>query len=404
MWRDDFPALKHTVNGKPLAFLDTAASAQKPQVVIDALTNVLSGAYANIHRGLYHNSQVTTTAFENVRAKVARFIGADSPETIVFTRNSTESINLVARAWGTAHLQAGDEVLLTEMEHHANLVPWQLLRDDLGIVLKHVPMTADGVLDVAAIDALVTPKTKLFAFVQVSNALGVINPAKEMIARARAINPHIKILIDASQSVVHGGVDVTDLDCDWLTWTGHKLYGPNGIGVLYGKPDALESMRPYQGGGDMIETVTLQHSTYKHAPYRFEAGTPPIAETIALGAAIDYVSAIGLDAIADHETKLTRYMLDALRMVPALRLYAPDAPRVGVASFTIAGCHTADVAMILDKCGVAVRTGHHCCMPLMARLGISGTVRASLGLYSNQSDIDQLIDGLSKARRMLAAA
>jgi cysteine desulfurase/selenocysteine lyase len=400
-YRADFPVLRKKMNGKPVVFLDSGASAQKPQMVIDAMRAVMDTDYANIHRGLYQFSQVTTSRFEAVRQKVADFIGAASEREIVFTRNATEGINLVAQSWGRTHLVPGDEIIISGMEHHANIVPWQLLRDQTGIVIKIIPVLDDGTLDFEAFGKLLNNKTRLVSVVQVSNALGTINPVADIIAATRSFNPDIKILIDGSQAVVHGAVNVAALGCDFYVFTGHKLYGPTGIGVLYGCYDVLQSMPPYQGGGDMIERVTFDKTTYKDAPGRFEAGTPAIVEVIGLGAAIDYVCNIGMPVIAAYEKKLLTYGLARLAEVPGLTLYGPQQDRAGIMSFTADWGHAGDIAMILDQCGVAVRSGHHCCQPLMARFGVDATLRASLGLYSNESDIDSLIDGLLKAKELL---
>ena len=402
-YRNDFPVLRKKMNGQPVAFLDSAASAQKPQVVIDAMRAVMETDYANIHRGLYQFSQVTTARFEAVRQKIADFIGAGSEKEIVFTRNATEGINLVAQSWGRTFMAPGDEVIISGMEHHANIVPWQLLRDQIGIVLKIIPVLEDGTLDFEAFGKLLSNKTRLVSVVQVSNALGTINPVEDIIEATRAFNPDIKILIDGSQGIVHGAVNVTALDCDFYAFTGHKLYGPTGIGVLYGRADILNAMPPYQGGGDMIERVTFEKTTYKDAPGRFEAGTPAIVEVIGLGAAIDYVAQIGMVAIAAQETKLLAYALGRLRDVPGLKLYGPlTGYRAGIMSFTAEWGHPGDIAMILDQCGVAVRSGHHCCQPLMQRFGIDATLRASLALYSNETDIDSLVGGLLKAKELLS--
>lgn len=400
-YRNDFPILQTQMNSKPLAFLDTGASAQKPQSVIDAMNNVQTGGYSNIHRGLYAISQQLTADFEAVRAKIAQFIGANSEKEIVFTRNATESINLVAQSWGRAHLSEGDEIIITEMEHHANIVPWQLLRDQIGIVIKVIPVLDNGTLDLDVFQSLLSTKTKLVGVVHTSNALGTINNINKIIELSRKLNPKIKVLIDGSQSVVHSSINVTDLDADFFVFTGHKLYGPTGIGVLYGKYDVLDSMLPYQGGGDMIERVTFDKTTYKEPPYRFEAGTPAITEVIGLGAAIDYVQSIGMDNIEAHEQELLAYGTEKLNQIGGLRLYGTAPKKAGILSFTIEGVHISDIAMILDQCGVAVRTGHHCCMPLMQRYAIEGTIRASMGLYTNKTDIDQLYDALVKAKEML---
>lgn len=397
-YRADFPVLLKEMNGKPLAFLDSAASAQKPRAVIDAMNSVLEGGYSNIHRGLYRISQDLTADFETVRAKIASFIGAKSEKEIVFTRNSTESINLVAGSWGKTHLKAGDEIILSEMEHHANIVPWQLLEKEIGIVIKTIPVLENGALDEGAFETLLSDKTKLVALVHISNALGTENNISRFISLSREFNPKIKVLIDGSQSIVHSKIDVYEMDADFFVFTGHKLYGPSGIGVLYGKYDVLETMPPYQGGGDMIERVSFDGTSFKEPPYRFEAGTPPIVEVVGLGAAIDYVQAIGFDAIHAHEQELLAYGTQALKDIDGLKLYAADVPKTGVFSFTMDDLHHSDIGMVLDQCGVAVRAGHHCCMPLMQRFGIEGTIRASLALYSNKNDIDQLITGLKKVK------
>ena len=399
--RDDFPILQTEMNGKPLAFLDTAASAQKPQSVIDAMDQVQKSGYSNIHRGLYRISQALTADFEAVRDKIAVFIGAKSEKEIVFTKNSTESINLAAKSWGRANLKAGDEIILTTMEHHANIVPWQLLAQEIGFTIKVIPLLEDCTLDYEAFENLLSDKTKFIGCVEISNALGVINDVEKIIKTARVFNPDIKILIDGSQGVVHGKTDVSAMDCDFYCFTGHKLYGPTGIGVLYGKFDILQDMPPFLGGGDMIERVSFEGTEYRDAPYKFEAGTPAIIEAIGLGAAIDYVEGIGMDAIEAHERELRDYGHEKLKSIEGLKLYGDTPDKIGVFSFTFGDLHHSDIGMILDQCGVAVRAGHHCCMPLMQNLGIEGTIRASLGLYSNKSDIDQLYDALLKAREML---
>lgn len=400
-FRTDFPVLSKSMNGKPVVFLDTGASAQKPRAVIDEMKAVMETDYANIHRGLYQFSQVTTARFEMVRQKVADFIGAGSEKEIVFTRNSTEAINLVAQSWGRRFLKAGDEIILSGLEHHANIVPWQLLRDQIGIVLRIIPVKEDGVLDLEAFEKLLGPKTKFVSLIHISNALGTINPIAAMIKTIRSYDLSIKILIDGSQAIVHGVVNVSVLGPDFYVFTGHKLYGPTGVGVLYGRYDVLQSMPPYQGGGDMIDHVSFEKTTYKDAPARFEAGTPAIVEVIGLGAAIDYVAAIGMDVIAAHEQDLLAYGLGCLAEIPGLTLYGPPDHRAGIISFRADWGHPSDIAMILDQCGIAVRSGHHCCQPLMQRFGIDATVRASLGLYSNEADIDALVDGLEKARGLL---
>ncbi len=400
--RADFPVLGQTMNGRRLAYLDSASSAQKPQVVIDALSKALDEQYANIHRGLYEYSQTKTRQFEDVREKVARFIQAPSSNEIVFTRNATEAINLVAQSWGRTFLEAGDEVLLTGMEHHANIVPWHMLREEIGIHVKFAPVRDDGTLDLQGFEKLLSPRTRLVGCVHISNAFGVINDVISINALSKEFNPEIKVLIDGSQSIVHSVINIADLGCDFLVFTGHKLYGPTGIGVLWGRESLLAAMPPYQGGGDMIETVTFEGVTFKPPPARFEAGTPAIAEAIALGAAIDYVGAVGMDSIQAREAGLLAYAMRKLRAVPGLKFYGDVEDKAGIVSFTADWGHPSDIASILDQCGVAVRAGHHCCQPLMQRFGIDATVRASLGLYSDESDIDQFVEGLLKARDMLS--
>jgi cysteine desulfurase / selenocysteine lyase len=400
-YRGDFPVLKTKMHGKPLAFLDSAASAQKPQAVIDAMSSVMETGYANIHRGLYQISQELTGKYEQVRTKVANFIGAESEKNIVFVRNTTEGINLVAQSWGRTHLKAGDEIILTQMEHHANIVPWQLLCDQIGIVIKTIPFDERGVLDLKAYEALLSPKTRLVAVSHVSNALGTINPVKKIIEIAKKFNPSLKALLDGSQAVVHGTVNVKNLGADFYVFTGHKLYGPTGIGVLYGKNDVLESMPPYQGGGDMIETVSFAKTTYKEPPFRFEAGTPAIVEVIGLGAAINYVSAIGMENIAAHEAGLLKYAMEQIKSIDGLTVYGTAPDKAGIISFTMTGAHPSDIGTILDRMGVAVRVGHHCCMPLMEQLKLDATARASFGLYSNKTDIDQWVEGLHKVRELM---
>jgi len=362
---------------------------------------VYEGAYANIHRGLYRLSTDLTEKFENVRARVAKFIGATERE-IVFTRNATEGVNLVAMSWGHRNLRQGDEIILTEMEHHANIVPWQILRDHIGIVIKTVPFDSNGVLDLDAFEKLLSPKTKLIGLVHISNALGTINPVKDIIRMARGYNKDIHILIDGSQGIVHGPVNMRDLDADFYVFTGHKLYGPTGIGVLYGKFDVLNAMPPYQGGGDMIARVSFEKTTYKDAPYRFEAGTPAIAEVIGLGAAIDYMQSIGMDKIAAHENDLLGHATEQLKQIDGLTIHGTAPEKAGILSFTMKNAHPSDIGIVLDQCGVAVRAGHHCCMPLMAKLGLDSTVRASLGLYSDKNDIIQLVEGLHKVQKLFA--
>lgn len=400
-WRKDFPALAQTMHGKPLVYLDSGASAQKPRSVIEAVRSAYESKYANIHRGLYEFSQVKTEKFEAARTKVATFIGADSPREIVFTRNSTEAINLVAQSWGRNFLKAGDEIILSVMEHHANLVPWFLLRDQIGVVLKFVPLLAEGTLDLEFLEKALSSRTRLVSLVHVSNVLGTVNNVSIISKLVKKFNPEIKVLFDGSQAIVHRRVSVKEIDSDFYVFTGHKLYGPTGVGVLWGKYDVLESLPPYQGGGDMIETVSLDGAVYASPPARFEAGTPAIAEVIGLGAAIDYLNSVGMEKIEAWESALHAYAAEKLSSIDGLKIYGQQIEKAGIISFTIEGCPIGDVAMILDQMGVAVRSGHHCCMPLAQALGVEGTVRASLGMYSDCADIDSLVFGLEKSCNLL---
>lgn len=400
-WRADFPTLAQTMNGKRVAFLDSGASAQKPQMVLDAVLSAYVDGYANIHRGLYDFSQRKTAAYESVRQKIATFMNVPASSSIVFTKNATEAINLVAQSWGRSFLKAGDEVILTEMEHHANIVPWHILQSQIGIVIKYIPITDSGALDLDEFSAMLNDNTKFISLTHVSNVLGTRNDVARVIALARAHNADIKILIDGSQGIVHGGVDIAVLDPDFYVWTGHKLYGPTGVGVLYGRPELLDMMPPYQGGGDMIETVAFIGSTFAQAPAKFEAGTPAIAEVIGMGAAIDYVTDIGMKKIEVWERDISTYANAALADIRGLKMFGTTPDKAGIFSFTLDGCPPADVAMILDQTGVAVRTGHHCCQPLMSRLGVTGTIRASCGLYTDKNDIDQLVVGLNKTQKLL---
>jgi cysteine desulfurase/selenocysteine lyase len=388
----DFPIFDEAVNGKPLVFLDTAASAQKPRVVIEAMTRLMERDYANIHRGVYALSQRATEAFEGGRAKVAAFIGARAVEEIVFTRNATEAINLVAATWGAENLHAGDEVLLTELEHHANIVPWQLLQKRNGFTIKVAPITDDGALDLDAFARLLSDRTKLVSVSHMSNALGTILPVAEIVRLAKRVGA--RVLLDGCQAVTHLPVDVAALGCDFYVFSGHKLYGPTGIGVLWGRRALLDAMPPYQGGGDMIERVSWEGTTFKPAPQRFEAGTPAIVEAVGLGTAIDYVSALGMDAVAAHERELLAYARERIGALPFVRLVGTAPEAAGVLAFTMAAAHPHDVATILDKKGIAVRAGHHCAQPLMQRLGVPATTRASFGIYSTREDVDALEAGL----------
>ena len=398
----DFPILNQPVAGgrPPLAFLDTAASSQKPQVVIDALDRYYREQNANIHRGVYQLSEAATAAYENARQTVASFINARKARECIFTRNTTEAINLVARSWGGANLTEGDLVVFTEMEHHSNIVPWQIIAEEKGARLGFVRITPDGRLDQQSFDDLLAQGPKIVAFTQVSNTLGTINPVKEMVARAHEAGAIV--LVDAAQSAPHMTIDVQDLDCDFLAFSGHKMLGPTGIGVLYGKQELLRQMPPYQGGGSMIRKVTLEKTTWADIPTRFEAGTPSIAGAVGLGAAIDYLNGIGMEHILAHEHELTALALEKLATVPGLTLLGPESAedRAGVVSFTMDVAHPHDVAAILDEHNVAVRAGHHCTQPLMKALGVGATTRASFYLYNTHEDVDRLVDGLQAVRRV----
>jgi cysteine desulfurase/selenocysteine lyase len=397
--RADFPILGRTVYDKPLVYLDNGASAQKPKAVIEAVRFCYEEQYANVHRGAHYLSGATTDAFENARVKIARFINAETDDEIIFTHNATEAINLVASSYGRAHLKAGDEVVISEMEHHANIVPWQMLREEIGIVQKIAPITDEGALDMDAFKALLGPKTKLVAITHCSNVLGTVTPVKEIVALAHAAGA--KAMIDGAQGIVHGAVDVRDIGADFYAFTGHKLYGPSGIGVLHGKMDVLETMPPYQGGGDMIDRVTFEKTTFKHPPHRFEAGTPPIVQAIGLGAAIDYVSSFGVETIAAHEHEVLAYANERLADIDGFRFVGTAAGKGPIVSFLVEGLHPLDVATVIDREGVAVRVGHHCAEPLMDRLGIEGTLRASIGMYNTKAEIDVLARAVEKAKAKL---
>ena len=396
--RADFPILSRTVHGKPLVFLDSGASAQKPRAVIDAISQCYEAEYANIHRGVYELSAKATQAYEGARARVQRFVNARSASEIVFTKGATEAINLVATSWGGAFLGEGDEVVLSVLEHHANIVPWQLLRERTGIVLKVVPTDERGDFPLDAYEALVGPRTKLVALTHVSNALGTVTPVDEIVRIAH--DRGALVLLDGAQGIVHCPVDVQAMDVDFYCFSGHKLYGPSGIGVLYGKESLLAAMPPYQGGGDMIERVTFERTTFAPPPARFEAGTPPIAGTVGLHAAIDYVASFDPAAVAAHEHDLLTYATERLAALNSVRLYGTAPGKAAIVSFTMDDVHAHDVGTILDRAGVAVRVGHHCAQPLMDHFGIAGTVRASFGLYNSRADIDRLIDGLDEVREI----
>ena len=394
--RGDFPILLEKINGHPLAFLDSGASPQKPEAVLQRMEHMYRHEYANVHRGAYTLSQAATDHYENARQTVARYLNAASVEEIIFTRNVTSSINLVAHCYGRAFLNSGDEIIITHMEHHANIVPWQLLREAIGIELKVIPIDDAGNLMMDKFEELLSPRTRLVSVTHISNVLGTVLPVKEIIRLAHAHDA--RVLIDGAQGIMHSRVDVQDLDVDFYGFTGHKLYGPSGIGVLYGKRDILNSMPPYEGGGDMIDRVTFEKTTYRETPARFEAGTPAIVEAAGLAAAIEYVESIGIERIAAHEQSLLDYATDRLSAIEGLRIYGEAEDKAGVISFTIEGVHPHDISTIIDSHGVAVRAGHHCAQPLMDRFDLAATARASLGMYNNKSDIAQLVETLKFAK------
>ena len=392
----DFPILEQTVHGNRLVYLDNGATTQKPNVVIEAEREFYRTSNANIHRGVHWLSQLATDQYEAARRRVQQFLNARVAEEIVFTRGTTEAINLVAQSWGRKNLRAGDEILISTLEHHSNIVPWQLLCADTGAVLKVAPINDAGEVLLDAYQTLLSERTRLVALTHVSNALGTINPLTDMIAQAHAVGA--LVLIDGAQAVAHLPVDVQLLDCDFYAFSGHKLYGPTGIGVLYGRAELLEAMPPWQGGGDMIRTVSFERSTYAPPPARFEAGTPNIAGTIGLMAAIDYVTSIGLSRIAAHEHELLAYATDALEEIPGLRMIGRARNKTSILSFMVDGIHPHDLGTLLDAEGVAIRAGHHCAMPLMTRFGIPGTARASLAMYNDEYDIAALVAALYKAQ------
>jgi cysteine desulfurase/selenocysteine lyase len=396
--RADFPILARQVHNKPLVYLDSTASSQKPQAVIEAMNTYYQTYNANVHRGVYTISEEATAAQERARVKIARFINARHSKQVIFTRNTTESINLVAYSWGSANIHTGDLIVLTEMEHHSNLVPWQLLAQRTGARLEFVPVTDDGLLRLDIYQQLLEQRPRLVAFTHMSNVLGTINPVQEMIVQAHAVEA--VVLVDGAQSVPHLPVDVQALDADFYCFSAHKMLGPTGIGVLYGKRALLEAMPPFMGGGDMIRTVKLHESTWNDLPWKFEAGTPAIAEAIGLGAAVDYLNELGMDWVQAHEQEMTAYALEQLQQVPGLTLYGPReiGQRGGVISFTLGDVHPHDLASILDQeTGVAIRAGHHCAQPLMERYDVPATARASFYVYTTKEDIDALVQGLHKA-------
>lgn len=399
--RADFPVLVREVGGKPLVYLDNAATSQKPAAVIQAMDDYYRLHNSNVHRGVHTLSEEATASYEAARLRIGRFINAPSEKQIVITSGTTESINLVANAWGRANLGPGDEVLITEMEHHSNIVPWQLLRDQLGFTLRYIPITLEGELDLSAIDELINERTRLVSFVHVSNVLGTINPVQELMTRAHAVGA--KVLLDGAQSVPHMTVDVQALDVDFLAFSGHKMCGPTGVGVLYAKRELLEAMPPWLGGGEMIREVKMSGSKWNTVPYKFEAGTPAIAEVIGLGAAVDYLSSVGMDAIAAHDRELVEYAWERMSDVEGLQILGPQPDRrSSLISFTFADIHPHDLSAVLDGDGVAVRAGHHCAQPIHDRFGITGSARASMYLYNTTEEIDKLVDGLEQAVQLFA--
>jgi cysteine desulfurase/selenocysteine lyase len=397
--REDFPILRRRVHGRRLAYLDNAATSQKPESVIEALARFYRTTNANIHRGIHTLAQEATSAYEGARQKVAEFLGVEDRRGVVFTRGTTESLNLVACAWGRDHVRAGDEILLSEMEHHANLVPWIQLAREKGAVLRHIPVAADGTLETGRLGDLLSERTKVVSVTMVSNVLGTINPLAEIARRAREVGA--LVVLDAAQAVPHLPVDLRRLDCDFLAFSAHKMLGPTGVGVLWGKPEILAAMQPFQSGGEMIREVHLDRATWNDLPWKFEAGTPSIAGVVAFSAALDYLQGLGMEAIREHEEALTRYALDRLQALGGLRLFGPAAAekQSGVLSFVDPDVHPHDLSTVLDTYGVAIRAGHHCAQPLMRRFGVVATARASFYLYNDRDDVDQLVEGLTAARR-----
>lgn len=396
--RDNFPILSRQVYNRPLVYLDNAATTQKPACVVDAMVNEYYTVNANVHRGVHFLSQQATDLHEAARETVRQFINARESREIVFTRGTTESLNLVATAYGEAFLNEGDEVIVSVMEHHSNIVPWQMLRERKGIVLKVAPMTDEGVLDLEATERLFTPRTKLLSVAHVSNVLGTVNPVKQLAAMAHAHGAHI--LVDGAQSVPHFKVDVQDLDCDFLVFSGHKVYGPTGIGVLYGREALLDAMPPYQGGGEMIARVTFEHTTYERLPFKFEAGTPDYVGTHALAEALRYVNNLGMDQIHAHEAELTRYAMEQMQLIPGMHLYGTAPGKDAVVAFNVGDIHPLDLGTLLDRLGIAIRTGHHCAQPLMTRCGVEGMARASFALYTTREEVDALVQGIDRVRKM----
>ena len=398
--REDFPILQREVYGKPLIYLDNAATTQKPLCVLDAMREEYLNVNANVHRGVHYLSQQATDLHEAAREKVRQFVNARKTEEIVFTRGTTEAINLVAATFCESQMQAGDEVLVTGMEHHSNIVPWQLQAQKRSIVVRHIPITDDGTLCLDQLEQLITPRTKIVSVAHVSNVLGTVNPVEQIIKTAHQHG--IPVLVDGAQSAPHFKVDVQAMDCDFFAFSGHKMYGPTGVGVLYGKEEWLEQLPPYQGGGEMIDKVTWEKTTFERLPFKFEAGTPDYVATHGLATAIDYLNTIGLDAVQRHEQELTRYCMEQLQTIPDIHLYGPQLSTLkdAVVSFNVGDIHHLDIGTLLDRLGIAVRTGHHCAQPLMDRLGIGGTVRASFALYNTKEEIDALVAGIRRVSQM----
>lgn len=396
--RQDFPILQREVYGRPLIYLDNAATTQKPRSVVEAISNEYFSTNANVHRGVHFLSQKATDLHEAARERVRQFINARSTAEVLFTRGTTESLNLVASSFGEAFLKEGDEVIVSVMEHHSDIVPWQLLRERKGIVIRVIPMDDSGRLDLEAYERLFSERTRLVCVAHVSNVLGTVNPVKQMAATAHAYGAYM--LVDGAQSIPHFKVDVQDLDCDFLTFSGHKIYGPTGIGVLYGRESLLEKMPPYQGGGEMIARVTFEHTTYERLPYKFEAGTPDYVGTHALAAAIDYVEALGMDEIAVHERRLTQYAMERLGAIKDMHLYGTTPDKDAVVAFNVGNIHPLDLGTLLDRLGIAIRTGHHCAQPLMQRCGVEGMARASFALYNTMDEIDKLAEGIERVSKM----
>ncbi|WP_323796002.1 cysteine desulfurase [Nisaea sp.] len=398
--RQDFPILSMEVRGKPLVYLDSAASAQKPRQVIEAVTRMYEAEYSNVNRGLHYLSELATARYEGAREKVQAFINAKHSHEIVYTRGTTDALNLVAQSYARAFLEEGDEIIITTMEHHSNIVPWQMIRDEKGLVLKAADVDEEGAFHLSALEALITDRTKIISVPHVSNVLGTVLPVKEIAALAHKAGAIL--VVDGAQGVTHMPVDVVDIDCDFYAFSGHKLYGPTGIGILYGKEELLEKMPPVQGGGDMINTVTIAKSTWADLPHKFEAGTPPIVQAYGLGVAVDYVNAIGMSAIGAHEADVLTYATQRLASVEGLRLIGTAPGKASVLSFVMDCAHPHDISTIIDQAGVAVRAGHHCAQPLMERFDVPAMARASLGLYNTRQDIDALVDSLEKVREIFS--